>query len=259
VRADWAIVTTWQKVFLGLALCLPIPALSASGLTLPLPSAVYRVAAAFVESTESLARAISGTHEEPRILSIREAPGPVRQQSASAADTAPDASRSASRLRLPVRTQQVASAPTPRVGTAPSRRTRASQPASGGQARATSSPITETKTGAPTTATAPAPTPEPVRERASAQPASAADVAPPTNRAPVTAPPPAPPPAPTPPAVSPPSAPPPALLEPVTKTLEPVTKPLQPVIQPLAPVTDALQPVTKPVERLTGRLGILHP
>src|SRR5688572_27395400 len=60
-RADWAIVTGWQKLLLGLALCLPIPALSISGLTLPLPTAVYRVAVAIVESTQELAGVLTGT------------------------------------------------------------------------------------------------------------------------------------------------------------------------------------------------------
>jgi hypothetical protein len=257
-EAAWGLARGRQKLALGLAVCLPIPVLAMSGLAVPLPSAVYRVAVAIVQSTEGLARAFTGTEEETRVLSTRRgsvAISPQRQRSGASprvvARVAPPRSSARVQPAAPIRTRS--------FGAAPRKRSRAPQ-RSHSTLRTPSVPASEPRTDAATpAAVAPAPappqapTPQVTKERLSTEPTPRpADVAPielGPSKPPVN-PPPAPPPAPTPE---------PSLLDPVTKPLEPVTKSLDPVTKPLAPVTDTLQPITTPLEPVIGRLGVLSP
>jgi len=160
VRADAGIVTLRQKLLLGLALCLPIPMLSLSGLALPLPSAVYRAAAALGEGAQELASVFTGARAEAEVRT----PGapavtPRRQgrpQPASPARTGDAASASSSvrsvRLRPAVVMRQATSA-APR----PVKKARRSQSPTE-TARTPSMPPTEGRSnGAETPATAPAP------------------------------------------------------------------------------------------------------
>lgn len=255
VRADWAIVTGWQKLLLGVALCLPIPALAASGLELPLPSAVYRVAVALVESTEGLAGALTGGREETSVASARTTTVPISEQPAERSRGSRGVAVRAERGQTPSRVERVA--PT-RV---PAKSSRVAPPVAAKPANAPSAPAARTRAAETTPApgtVAPAPTPAPSatpelrNERASTEspqrPAETSPIEPPV-KPPLSASPPAPPPPPSPPPVVTP-------LDPVTKPLEPVTKPLEPVTKPLEPVTDVLEPVTKPLGAVTGGLGL---
>jgi hypothetical protein len=256
VRADWAIVTGWQKLLLGIALCLPIPALSASGLALPLPSAVYSVAVAIVESTEGLAGAFTGGDRDARVLSVRQTAISIRQQPAQA-------SRSASRVavRTPVwpavrirpavrtRTRSFDSAP------ARSRAPRSPQPSAEARARTPSAPVSEQRTEASTAPVGSPATPSPAQASApeapkerlttdtTSRPAEIASSVPKVSPPPPTAPP-ASPPAPPP---APPPTPPPAPPAPALPKLELPLPPL-PIVDP---VVDQL-PVKLPELRLPG-------
>jgi hypothetical protein len=241
VRADWAIVMGWQKLLLGLALCLPIPALSVSGLELQLPSAVYRVAVALVESTEGLAGAFNGRDEPASVRSAGTATVLTRAQPAEPSRRAPESVVHAKRARTPRHVERVAPTRARYVGATPVKRSRVAPPAAAQPARAPSAPATETTPA--TVAAAPTPTPSAAPEPVQ-RPAETSPIEPPAVKPPASTSPPAPPPPPPPPAVTPT----PGLLDPVTKPLEPVTKPLE-------PVTDVLEPVTKPLGSVTGRLG----
>jgi hypothetical protein len=247
--ADWAVVTGWQKLLLGLAFFLPIPMLAMSGLALPLPAAVYRAATAFVESTQGFA----GVLTEKRADST--APAPV--------------------LFDPVADRQAVERPTPRLrgGTWTSvvrARARGAAPAAAERTstvvvrRPTRSPVARpavvesARTGTTSAADAAAPRADAGQTAAPAGPTPGTAAERPSRpvevlRVEPVAPPVSPPPAPSPPA----PAPPPPALEPVTQTLEPVTKLVEPVTKPVEPVTkpvtDVLDPITAPVFK-TGRL-----
>jgi hypothetical protein len=257
-----------QKLALALVVCLPIPLLAMSGLAVPLPTAVYRVAAAVLQTTEGLARAFTGTEQETRVLSTRSTTDqlePRPQRSASRLRVAADAA--SRRAQVSVRDPRVAPARARSYGGAPRTRSPARQPAHTARVRTPSAPASEQRTevaapaapgaAAPAPPHAPAPAQAPAQELTKERPPSEPLQRPtgivstePAPIKPPAAPPPATPPAPTPE---------PGLLDPVTEPLEPVTKPLEPVTKQLAPVTDALQPITRPLERVTGRLGLLNP
>jgi hypothetical protein len=57
---DPALGSVRQKLALGLIVCLPVPVLAGSGLAIPLPSVVYRVAVAFAERSHEIAVRIPG-------------------------------------------------------------------------------------------------------------------------------------------------------------------------------------------------------
>jgi hypothetical protein len=58
---DWHTMTAWKRLALmGLMVCLPIPLLAASGLAVPLPSVVYRVAVGVAERTQAVAVRVPG-------------------------------------------------------------------------------------------------------------------------------------------------------------------------------------------------------
>ena len=253
-----------QKLALALVVCLPTPLLAMSGLAVPLPTAVYRVAAAVLQTTEGLARAFTGTEQETRVLSTRSTTDqlePRPQRSASRLLVA--AAAASRRAQVSVRDPRAAPARARSYGGAPRTRSRARQPAHTARVRTPSAPASEQRTevaapaapgaAAPAPPHAPAPAQAPAQERPPSEPLQRpADVVP-TEPAPIK------PPAAPPPAIPPAPTPEPGLLDPVTEPLEPVTKPLEPVTKQLAPVTDALQPITRPLERVTGRLGLLNP
>jgi hypothetical protein len=258
VRADWAIVTGWQKLLLGFALCLPVPALSVSGLALPLPSAVYRLAVAIVESTESLAGALTGAgaDQETRVLAVRPATTPRRPVSDPPSGSSPRLDRRSAPPRASVRVQPAVRRG---FGTTPTTRNRATRPAADAVVRPASVPAEpQTKAAVPAAAAgsaAASPIADSPRVTKEQRSADTVPIQPLTSKPSVTpppppSPPPSPPPAPTPE---------PGLLEPVTKPLEPVTKPLEPVAKPLAPVTEVVEPITTPLKPVTGRLEILSP
>jgi hypothetical protein len=241
-----------QKLALGLLICLPVPLLAMSGLAVPLPTAVYRAAVAIVQSTEGLARALTGTEQETRVLSVRRTTAPINPAPRPSGSSRRVVERAASH-RSSVRVQPAAEIRTRSFDTA-RKRSRAPHPSHSAAVRTPSAPVSVERSepapaaAAPATAQAPARSPvEPTQRPADVAPTEPAPSKPPVNLSP---PPPAPPPAPTPE---------PGLLEPVTKPLEPVTKSVDPVTKPLAPVTDELQPITRPLEPVTGRLGILNP
>lgn len=55
---DWASVTAWQKLLLGLSVSLVVPLLALSGVALPVPAAVYRAAVALVEGAQDRTEAV---------------------------------------------------------------------------------------------------------------------------------------------------------------------------------------------------------
>jgi hypothetical protein len=57
---DPALGTIRQRIALALIVCLPVPVLAGSGLAIPLPSVVYRVAVAVAERTHEIAVGIPG-------------------------------------------------------------------------------------------------------------------------------------------------------------------------------------------------------
>jgi hypothetical protein len=250
MRADWAIVTAGQKLLLGFALCLPIPALSVSGLALPLPSAVYRLAVAIVESTESLAGALTGADadQETRVLRVRRATAPMRPVSDPPSRSSPRLDRRSAPARASVRVQPAVRRA---FGTTPTKRTRATRPAADAVVRPASVPAEpQSQAAASAAAAGSAATPPNADSPGVTKEQRAADtvpIQPLTSKPPVTPPPPSPPP-------SPPPAP-----TPEPGLLEPVTKPLEPVAKPLAPVTEVAEPITTPLKPVTGRLGILNP
>jgi hypothetical protein len=251
LRSDWVIVTAGQKLLIGVALCLPVPALALSGLALPLPTAVYRVAVAIVESTEGLTRAFTGEDQETHVLAVRKAtvsprPHSPRVVSNPRAASPSRASRASTGVARSARTRARS------FGAAVTRRSPRTK-SSGDVARTTSSPAAET--GAETTvrtAAAPESTQSPVsatERRAEPIPplGEVAHVQTPIPKPAASPPPP-------PPALSPPPAPTqPGLFEPVTKPLEPATDPVTHTIQP---ATDALQPVTKPLDPVLEKTGL---
>jgi hypothetical protein len=96
----------WQKLLLGAALCLPVPTFAVSGLAVPLPSAVYRVAAGIVGQTQAFTQAFApfGGVETTRLLAP---PTEEQERSFAAARTRPGKS---SRTATASRTSGVASA-----------------------------------------------------------------------------------------------------------------------------------------------------
>jgi hypothetical protein len=90
------LASAWHKLLLGAALCLPVPAFAASGLAVPLPAAVYRVAAGIVGQTQALTQAFApfgGSVGAPQLLAaLSEEPEPLftaaRTRSAKAPRTA---------------------------------------------------------------------------------------------------------------------------------------------------------------------------
>jgi hypothetical protein len=248
VRADWTIVTAWQKLVLGVALCLPVPALAVSGLALPLPTAVYRVAIAIVEGTDGLTRAFTGEDQETRVLAARKETASPRRDSPRVVSN-PRLASPTGPLRVGARRQAR------RVGAGAAVRLRSPRTTSSGDtARTPSAPVAETAPdtsaraeAAPATHT-PAATTQPTQSRASSTETRAEPILPPAEVAPDHTPVPKPAASPSPPPPSPPASQP-GLLDPVTKPLSTVQ-----------PVTDALQPVTKPLDPvlkngLDGRLG----
>jgi hypothetical protein len=249
-----------QKLALGLLVCLPVPLLAMSGLAVPLPSAVYRAAVAIVENTEGLARALTGTKQEARVLAVRRATSPLKptpRRPGSSREVVEGAVAHRSSVRVP----PAAETRTRSFQPAPRKRSRASQPSHRKAVRTPSAPAPDERSEAAPPAAAPTATPAPPQAPAqemtkarspvepTPRPVDNAQTEPAPSKPPVSPSPP-PPPAPTPE---------PGLLDPVTKPLEPVTKSLDPVTKPLEPVTDTLEPITRPLEPVTGRLGILNP
>jgi hypothetical protein len=59
--ADWLSLRGWRRLFLtSLIVCLPVPMLAASGLAVPLPTIVYRVAVGVAERTQEVAVGVPG-------------------------------------------------------------------------------------------------------------------------------------------------------------------------------------------------------
>jgi hypothetical protein len=239
-----------QKLALGLLICLPVPLLAMSGLAIPLPTAVYRAAAAIVQSTEGLARALTGTEQEADVLSARRTTAPIRP--------APRRSPSSGRVverpsphRSSGRVQRAAEIRTRSFDTSRRKSSRLSQPSRSRAARMPSAPAPEEHSEAASRATPVAAVAAPVQapaQEAKKEPSPVEPIQRPVlvvPSEPVT--PPSPPPAP---------APAPSLLDPVTKPLEPVTESLDPITKQ-APVTETLEPITRPLEPVTGRLGLL--
>lgn len=237
-QADWAVVAGWQKLLLSLAVALPIPMLAMSGLAVPLPSAVYRAATAFVESTQGFAGVLTEREAEPL------APTPLRFVPVGGRQTVEPSTTGRTTGTAPVRTRVRGAAPvvTERTSAVAARRAGRS-----GRSSSVAEPVRAVPTSGADAATRPADRGAKAAAPISPSPSTVAQPSRPevARIDPVTTPV-SPPPAPSPP----PPAPPPPALEPVTKTLEPVTKPLEPVTKP---VTDVLDPVTAPVLK-TGSL-----
>src|SRR5207302_5816176 len=77
------LLTRRQRIAVGLAMCLPVPVLAATGLSLPLPSGVYRLATELVAGTAALAthgqagvaapqsgRIVLSQHERARLAAV---------------------------------------------------------------------------------------------------------------------------------------------------------------------------------------------
>src|ERR671914_1811344 len=59
--AEWPSLSGWRRVALmGVMVALPIPLFAASGLAVPLPSVVYRVAVGVAERTQAVAVGVPG-------------------------------------------------------------------------------------------------------------------------------------------------------------------------------------------------------
>src|SRR5918992_134284 len=90
--AEWPSLSGWRRVALmGVMVALPIPLFAASGLAVPLPSIVYRVAVGVAERTQAVAvgvpgidAVVAGTTELPRRGTIRLSPQEVAEARAAA-------------------------------------------------------------------------------------------------------------------------------------------------------------------------------
>jgi hypothetical protein len=60
LRFNPALAGAWNKLLLGMIVCLPVPALAASGLAVPLPPIILRVAVGLAERTQAVAVHIPG-------------------------------------------------------------------------------------------------------------------------------------------------------------------------------------------------------
>jgi hypothetical protein len=242
---DWAVVTPWQKLLLGLAVCLPIPVLALSGMAVPLPAVVYRAAAAFVERTEELAGVLARDESKQAVpVEFRLVPRRTRAVVESPVAERAAVIRVQSVRGVVGRSGSSVRTATPRAASLAPKRS--SSPRTDLQARTKSEPKNESArpTAQPTVTTAgpsaPASAPEVRKERPVNDPVPES-----TNVAPVE-----------PPRVAPPSPPPPAPPPPPEpRLLEPVTKPLEPVTETLKPLIGKLEPVTAP----TSGLRLLGP
>ena len=120
--ADWPSLPGWQRLFLTtLIVCLPVPMLAASGLAVPLPSVVYRVAVGVAERTQAVAVGVPGfeavvaeTTETARHgvirLSAQERAATASASGASAQETFDDGSPSGEKPPRPVAGDREASA-----------------------------------------------------------------------------------------------------------------------------------------------------
>jgi hypothetical protein len=246
-RADWAIVTGWQKLLLGAALCLPIPALSISGLTLPLPTAVYRVAIAIAESTQELAGVLTGTDADRGARPRAQAALSPSQQRAQPSGSPRRAAPQTAPLRASARRPEPADSPArARSLVASSGKQPPSPRPRSRSVRARAVPVTGATNAAadmPITPPASGPGPEVKNERSPTDPTPRRGEVAPVEPAPIAPPP-----------IAPGPQPPPAL-EPEPRVLEPVTETLRPVIDLAEPVQEPLRPVTDTVDRL----GVLRP
>lgn len=77
---------SWERLFVVVAVCLPVPALAATGLSIPLPSVVERLAAALVPWAEAATRHAASPVEGRIVL----APGEIRAAPAQTALTRPE-------------------------------------------------------------------------------------------------------------------------------------------------------------------------
>jgi hypothetical protein len=108
----------WHKLLLGAALCLPVPVFAASGLAVPLPAAVYRVAAGIVGQTHAITQAFApfgGAAEAPQLLSApSEEPESLftaaRTRPATPARTAPTGRGTGAAGAVPTTTRRALSA-----------------------------------------------------------------------------------------------------------------------------------------------------
>lgn len=121
--ADWPSLPGWQRLFLTtLIVCLPVPMLAASGLAVPLPSVVYRVAVGVAERTQAVAVGVPGfeaivaeTTETPRHgmirLSAQERAATASAGAAAAHEAFADVAASGQGTRRPVAVAKEARAP----------------------------------------------------------------------------------------------------------------------------------------------------
>jgi hypothetical protein len=59
-RSEDGFLSAWQRLAVGICVALPVPVFAGTGLALPLPSVVYRLAVAAAERTEAVAVHLSG-------------------------------------------------------------------------------------------------------------------------------------------------------------------------------------------------------
>jgi hypothetical protein len=123
--ADWPSLPGWQRLLLtSLIVCLPVPMLAASGLAVPLPPIVYRVAVGLAERTQAVAVGVPGFEaviaeatETPRggviRLSAQERAATASAGEAEAHEAFADVAASGHGTRRPVAVAGEARAPSP--------------------------------------------------------------------------------------------------------------------------------------------------
>jgi hypothetical protein len=164
-----------QKVMLAIGFALPVPLLAATGLTLPLPDGVFRLASAVVERTAAIAKELPAVGSSDS----REAPRPVVDQSRGQTSAVPQAAARPALTPAKTRKRRAASAG----------RTSTVVPASPGRAtgtRAVTAPAKSSNTPSSPAGSAPSTTTPPSGSTANGSTTSPPSTGGPTSSTPTT-------------------------------------------------------------------------
>jgi hypothetical protein len=153
----------WERIALALVVCVPVPALALSGLSLPLPSVVERIAAALVPFGDQSALPAGTTLTAGRIVRVAALEQEARSSASTAKRTQTGVASRATRNRTPV---VVTSKPAP-VATA---RAPVAKIAGGTTLEETVTTAVEPRSPTGSEAPAPAPAPAPPERKKEKEP-----------------------------------------------------------------------------------------
>jgi hypothetical protein len=95
-------MSRWERILLVLGVCLPVPLLAATGLSIPLPATVERLAAGLVPFAQAATRQDASSARAPRGVIVR-APGEAAPEGSEPTPFMPVDSGASDRPRAPVR------------------------------------------------------------------------------------------------------------------------------------------------------------